>query len=105
MGPATSIAEAIDPISVAVHRSSNGLAMSGRRPLQPAPTMSRSCGGPLHRLVTKQWAQPLRRLRIRAQPTLLNLPTEGRIDNETTKWIDQGHVERSETTHWFHVDC
>src|SRR2546422_8063477 len=73
--------------------------MSGRRPLQPAPTTSRSCGGPLHRLVRK------RRLRIRARPTLLSVPTEGRVDNETAKRIDQGHVERCETSHWLHIDC
>src|SRR5437660_12660405 len=73
--------------------------MSGRRPLQPAPTTSRSCGGPLHRPVRK------RRLRIRARPTLLSMPAEGRIDNETAKRIDHGHVERSEPTHRLHVDC
>src|SRR6266511_1419686 len=44
-------------------------------------------------------------LRIRARPTLLSVLAEGRIDNETAKRIDQGHVERSETTHWLHVDC
>src|SRR3989442_15881815 len=47
----------------------------------------------------------LRRLRICARPTLLSVPTEGRVDNETAKRIDQGHVERGETTHWLHVDC
>src|SRR4029077_9310484 len=47
----------------------------------------------------------LRRLRVRACPALLNLPTEGRIDNEAAKRIDQGHVERSETTHWLHINC
>src|SRR5688572_14836273 len=45
-----------------------------------------------------------RRLRICARPPLLKLPTEGRIDDETAKWIDQGHVERRETTHRLHVD-
>src|SRR5262249_1537531 len=44
--------------------------------------------------------EPERRLPIRARPTLLSLPTEGRIDKETAKRIYQGHVERSETTHW-----
>src|SRR4029453_4968008 len=29
-------------------------------------------------------------LRKRTRPALLNLPTEGRIDNETAKRIDQG---------------
>ena len=47
----------------------------------------------------------LPRLRIRARPTLLGVPKEGRVDNETAKRIDQGHVERSEPTHWLHVDC
>src|SRR6266852_812848 len=75
------------------------LVMSGRRPLQPTPTTSHSCGGPLLCLARK------RRLRIRARPTLLSVPAEGRIDNETAKRIDQGHVERSETTHGLHVDC
>src|SRR5213080_3685462 len=34
-----------------------------------------------------------------------DLPTEGRINDETAKWIDQAHVERSETTHRLHIDC
>src|SRR5260370_19392763 len=50
-------------------------------------------------------SRTLRRLRIRARPTLLSVPTEGRVDNETAERIDQRHVERSETTHWLHVDC
>ena len=47
----------------------------------------------------------LQRTRIRARPTLLSVPTEGRIDNETAKRIDQGHVEHCKTTHWLYVDC
>src|SRR5437867_11652590 len=49
-------------------------------------------------------SRSLRRLCIRARPSLLSLSTEGRVDNEAAKRIDQRHVERSETTHWLHVD-
>src|SRR6266508_5950864 len=73
--------------------------MSGRRPTAAPPDnepfTGRSAPSPGEEAT----------LRIRARPTLLSVPAEGRIDNETEKRIDQGHVERSETTHWLHVDC
>jgi hypothetical protein len=46
----------------------------------------------------------MQRMRIHARPTLLSVLTEGRIDNETAKGIDEGHVERGESTHRLHVD-
>jgi hypothetical protein len=49
-------------------------------------------------------SNPHRCLRMRARPTSLDVPTEGRVHNETTKRIDQGHVERGETAHGLHVD-
>src|SRR4030095_16602027 len=42
---------------------------------------------------------------IPARPTLLGIPTESRVDNETAKRIDQGHVELGKTARWLHVDC
>src|SRR6266508_4033280 len=44
-------------------------------------------------------------LRIRSRPALLGLLTEGGVDEETAKRIDQGHVERCETAHGLYVDC
>ena len=40
-----------------------------------------------------------------ARPTLRSMLTEGRIDNETAKWIDEGHVQCGETIHRLYVDC
>src|SRR5262249_9596854 len=43
-------------------------------------------------------------LRIRARPISLGGFSEGRVHNKTAKWVDEGHVQRSETAHWLHVD-
>ena len=60
--------------------------------------------GPMSRAACLIMVKPHHCLRMRARPISLGVATEGRVYNETTKRIDQGHVERSETAHGLHVD-
>ena len=83
--------EALAARGARVQHHPEGILLARPRLAAPPPFCSICCG-------------TLRCLRIRVRPTLLSVPTKGRVDNETAKRIDQGHVERTETTHWLHVD-
>ncbi len=53
-------------------------------------------------LILRTWASSL--ATIAAQPCLLYLAAESRVDNEPAEWLDERHVESRETTDGFHVD-
>jgi len=46
----------------------------------------------------------VKRLCVGAGPRALNPPTDGRVDDEPTKRVDQSHVERRQASDRLHVD-